>query len=247
MKLLVAAGASVEDLCDYGKTAGLWYYRCQSTCVGTGGSTASCPASGDPSDSVYCAGGDTFGWGAEQAAAVVDAVSNGGVHASCPVSSSPLQPPPSFPPSPPPSPQHSPLSSGRHTLSAREFEVFVPDGVSSASPAPVLIVLHGNGGQGNVDPWRLGIPELGHILVAPDGPSRSWNIKGEDSKEDDAYYVRAGPRKAVLRVRRSFGGECSVFGLGAGGRREPLRASLLTVGVPTMAGRDDAHRAPLHV
>ena len=35
------------------------------------------------------------------------------------------------------------------------------------------------------------MPELAnsHILVCPDGPSNSWNIKGEESDEDDQLYV----------------------------------------------------------
>ena len=36
-----------------------------------------------------------------------------------------------------------------------------------------------------------GFPEIAaaYIVVAPDGPSNSWNIKGEESNEDDAAYI----------------------------------------------------------
>ena len=79
------------------------------------------------------------------------------------------------------------LSAGSHTLDGRGFKVHVP----SVSPAPVFISLHGNGGVGNVDPIKNGNPDVAssHIIVAPDGPQRSWNIKGEESKEDDQLYV----------------------------------------------------------
>lgn len=81
------------------------------------------------------------------------------------------------------------LTAGSHTLGGRGFRVVLPSGVS---PAPVVICLHGNGGTGNmandVANGNKGLADT-HILVGPDGPQNSWNIKAEDSTEDDAAYI----------------------------------------------------------
>ena len=77
------------------------------------------------------------------------------------------------------------LTAGAHTLSGRAFEVSLPNSGSGH----VLILLHGLGGTGApmLRSVARGMPELSatHILVAPDGPSNSWNIVGEPSNEDD--------------------------------------------------------------
>ena len=81
------------------------------------------------------------------------------------------------------------ITSGAHTLSGRAFQVLVP----ATTPAPVLIRLHGNGGTGEpmLNSVASNMPALAakYILVAPDGPSSSWNIKAEDSSQDDQLYV----------------------------------------------------------
>ena len=48
--------------------------------------------------------------------------------------------------------------------------------------AAVLILLHGNGGSG-------AISLAGHIVVKPEGRGGSWNIKGEESTDDDAGFI----------------------------------------------------------
>jgi len=83
------------------------------------------------------------------------------------------------------------ITSGAHTLSGRSFHLLVP----ATTPAPVLICLHGNGGTGApmLDSVASSMPSLAakYILVAPDGPSSSWNIKAEASSQDDQLYVGA--------------------------------------------------------
>ena len=101
----VWTGLDYSDLCKvrYSSAERLWVYDCSFTCVGFGSSTAACPAA-DQATEVYCAGYEgaagTFGYGTQQAPAVLDAVNNGGVHPSCPEAPSPPPSPP--PPSPPP-------------------------------------------------------------------------------------------------------------------------------------------------
>ena len=58
MTYLVAAGVPEANLCDYARseTTHLWYYKCESTCVGYGEADRPCPAS-DMATEVYCAGG----------------------------------------------------------------------------------------------------------------------------------------------------------------------------------------------
>lgn len=80
------------------------------------------------------------------------------------------------------------LTEGVHTLGGRQFRVVLP----ATTPAPVMIVLHGNGGTGQeAQSTKSRNPDLAaaYILVGPDGPSKSWNIAGEKSKEDDQLYI----------------------------------------------------------
>lgn len=82
------------------------------------------------------------------------------------------------------------LTAGSHTLGGRNFFVVLPTG---GSKYPVMIALHGNGGKGepaarSVANGNSNIAST-HIVIGPDGPSNSWNIKGETSKEDDQLYI----------------------------------------------------------
>jgi len=81
------------------------------------------------------------------------------------------------------------LSEGSYTLAGRNFVVA---SIPQTTPAPVLICLHGNGGDGGMaQAVKNGNPSIAatHIIVGPDGPERSWNIKAEASQEDDQAYV----------------------------------------------------------
>ena len=86
-----------------------------------------------------------------------------------------------------------PLTFGSHTLDGRTYHVWLPTSPASAQ-APVAIILHGRGGTGQMggqigNEW----PELKrtHIVVGPDGPEGSWNVKGDPSTADDKTYVGA--------------------------------------------------------
>ena len=85
------------------------------------------------------------------------------------------------------------LTAGSHTLGNRPFYVELPKASSSSGRFPVLITLHGNGGTGTpaANSMYNGNSDIAssHIIIGPDGPSKSWNIKGEASNEDDATYV----------------------------------------------------------
>ena len=112
------------------------------------------------------------------------------------VNPNPAGQPPSLPPPPSVPPGTATLTAGTHTLDGREFIVHT---LPAVTPAPVVIVLHGNGGiaQNDLDdvvqpgcctPRTYAFVST-HILVAPKGLQYSWNIKGETSKEDDQLYV----------------------------------------------------------
>lgn len=77
----------------------------------------------------------------------------------------------------------------------REFFVHVPEASSLNTPAksgnkryPVTFVFHGNGGtaRSTLGQW----PQLleGHLIVAPQGYQRSWNISDEKSKAPDVGF-----------------------------------------------------------
>ena len=52
---------------------------------------------------------------------------------------------------------------------------------------PLVVDLHGNGGQGNVR--RMSFLGDGAVLLAPNGYQRSWNVYNEKSKADDVSFI----------------------------------------------------------
>jgi len=67
-------------------------------------------------------------------------------------------------------------------------EVFVKVPSNGLKKYPVLIVLHGNGGKASsfIDDFNY-LKE--HIIIAPQGYLRSWNIKKERSKAPDVNFI----------------------------------------------------------
>merc|ERR1719427_73708 len=71
----------------------------------------------------------------------------------------------------------------------RTAEVRVPPS-TSGQKFPVVIDLHGNGGQGNLKRFGDTVGD-GAVLVAPSGYERSWNIIKEKSKAPDVEFILA--------------------------------------------------------
>jgi len=69
---------------------------------------------------------------------------------------------------------------------ARVTQVQVPP-TAAGQKVPMVIDLHGNGGQGNLR--RLSYLADGAVIVAPNGYERSWNVNNEGSKADDVSFI----------------------------------------------------------
>ena len=102
-------------------------------------------------------------------------------------------------PTPPPTPE-----TAAFLVAARPFAVHTPPGYDPATPAPLLVLLHGFGVTGDLEEQYLGLTEAtdahGMLFVAPDGtPSalgpRFWNATdaccGATSGVDDVAYLGA--------------------------------------------------------
>ena len=77
----------------------------------------------------------------------------------------------------------------------RPYHVRVPDAEDKPRQLPVLIFLHGNGGNAQ-DAMRGFIRGRGtiasrYVLVFPQGYRESWNIVSERSKADDLGFIEA--------------------------------------------------------
>jgi len=69
----------------------------------------------------------------------------------------------------------------------RTAQVTVP-ATTAGQKVPVLIHLHGNGGQGNTRPFGSFLGDEA-VIVAPNGYERSWNVYKERSKADDVKFI----------------------------------------------------------
>lgn len=76
----------------------------------------------------------------------------------------------------------------------RPYYVTVPE-TTGTSALPVLVFLHGNGGNAQGSMRRFlrpnGSIRIKFIMVFPQGYQRSWNIVSERSKADDLAYIEA--------------------------------------------------------
>jgi len=70
----------------------------------------------------------------------------------------------------------------------RTAEVVVPT-TTAGQKLPVVIFLHGNGGQGNTQPIEKVFTEDNVVIVCPSGYERSWNVYTEKSKADDVSFI----------------------------------------------------------
>lgn len=68
----------------------------------------------------------------------------------------------------------------------RSFHVIVPAGTG---PFPVVIGLHGNGGNGSGFINSFGYLGANAIRIAPDGYLNSWNVDFENSKAPDVDFI----------------------------------------------------------
>jgi poly(3-hydroxybutyrate) depolymerase len=72
----------------------------------------------------------------------------------------------------------------------QDREYFVSAPVKGKNKMPVVFLFHGNGGQAKnlIKGWSRRLKD--HIIVAPQGYRRSWNISDESSRAPDTRYFR---------------------------------------------------------
>ncbi len=84
-------------------------------------------------------------------------------------------------------------------FSDRTYALYVPESVTDATPAPLLVVLHGAGGSGSRTQGWLGFDALaddyGFIVVYPDGLANNWDFgaglpaRGSPVRVDDVGFL----------------------------------------------------------
>lgn len=106
---------------------------------------------------------------------------------------------------------------------ARSYYLFVPKEVSSATPAPMIVLLHGTGRNGLslTERWRELAKKEGIVIVGPDAVSaQGWKIP-EDGPDFIYELVEALKAKLPINPRRVY-----LFGHSAGAT-QALYLSLL--------------------
>ena len=94
----------------------------------------------------------------------------------------------------------------------RAYDLHVPASYKSNQPAPLLIALHGTGGNGNVMKQQTGFNQLaeqnGFIVVYPDGVKQHWDARRGNQPEttNDIGFISAliddlGSRYSIDRRR----------------------------------------------
>ena len=78
-------------------------------------------------------------------------------------------------------------------------ELYIPTNEAGPTGYPVMICLHGNGGNGNVINDAIYSTLGDHIRVGPNGQSSSWNIVDENSIAPDIEYL-----KNLIKLLKTF-------------------------------------------
>lgn len=96
----------------------------------------------------------------------------------------------------PANPTEPPESPGLHQLGPEpggDALLFVPDGYRSDAPVPLVVMLHGAGGdaRGGIDPLLRLAGEAGTLLLAPDSLGRTWDVILGRFGPDVEYLDRA--------------------------------------------------------
>ncbi len=115
----------------------------------------------------------------------------------------------------PTAPSAPPLPPGDHRLGlgrTRDVTLFVPRGYDAAQPAPLVVCLHGAGGQAahRIDRLRPHAERTGALLLAPDSLGATWDVirggLGPDVQRIDAGLAFAFERFAVDPARVAIEG-----------------------------------------
>ena len=78
-------------------------------------------------------------------------------------------------------------------------ELYIPTNEAGPTGYPVMICLHGNGGNGNTINDAIYATLGDHIRVGPNGQSSSWNIVDENSIAPDIEYL-----KNLIKLLKTF-------------------------------------------
>jgi phospholipase/carboxylesterase len=74
----------------------------------------------------------------------------------------------------------------------RDAMLYVPTTYSAATPAPLLVLLHGNGSSASFwESYQIGqlLDDLGIVVLAPDSRGASWDIMYDKGYHADAQYI----------------------------------------------------------
>lgn len=93
-----------------------------------------------------------------------------------------------------PGPPREPGPTGLHRLGlapGRDGYLYVPSGYRADSPAPLVLMLHGAGGdsRGGLFPLRPLADEAGILLLATDSRDRTWDVIVQGDFGPDAEFV----------------------------------------------------------
>ena len=83
---------------------------------------------------------------------------------------------------------------GTQTIASGTYQLFLPDDYDSKKPYPLVVVFHGDGGNGtNIrNSFKLEAEAKGGAILAyPDGKGKTWQIDGKDKVADDVAFADA--------------------------------------------------------